>query len=167
MNSIKFRVLTQSDLVVAYNIVIQSVTRLIRKQLPAWLVPYALYENRHVCRENYGLFLNQQLVVVVTLSASYHPPDWTEYLPETDSIWLSSLCVADRYQGQGLGLYTLMQAEAFLRDQRQQAVWLDCYYRNGFLPNYYQAHGYTWVARKEFIFKDGSLHDSVLMFKTL
>jgi GNAT superfamily N-acetyltransferase len=162
-----FRLLTRAESAAAYNIVKQAVNRLLIRHLPAWLVPYQTYAQRQANGENYGVFLDQQLGAVVTLSASYHPQDWAEYVPETDVIWLGTLCVADQFRGQGLGRDTLMQAEAFLRAQGRQAVWLDCYYGNGFLPAYYQAFGYTWIARKALIFEDGSLHDSVLMSKNL
>ena len=166
-NSLAFRVLTHEESATAYNIVKQSVERLLINQLPAWLMPYNVYEQRQIQGENYGLFLEEQLGAVVTLSASYHPQDWSEYLPETDFIWLGTLCVADQFRGQGIGRHTLTQAEVFLQEQRSCAVWLDCYYGNGFLPRYYQANGYKWVVRKELIFEDGSLHDSVLMSKNL
>lgn len=165
---IEFRRLILAESVAAYTIVQQSVTRLRKRQLPAWLPPYPLYEQRQRNGENYGMFLEQQLGAVVTLSPSYHPQAWTAYVSETDDVvWLGTLCVADQFRGHGIGRETLMHAEAFLQEQRQQAIWLDCYYGNGFLPTYYHTQGYTWIARKEVIFEDGSRHDSVLMSKTL
>jgi GNAT superfamily N-acetyltransferase len=151
----------------AYHIVKQSVERLLANQLPAWLMPHITYEKQQARGENCGLFLEQRLGAVVTLSHSYRPQDWAAYLPETGFFWLGTLCVADEFCGQGIGQLALTQAEDFLRRQRSCAVWLDCYYGNGFLPTYYQANGYKWVQRKELIFVDGSLHDSVLMTKNL
>lgn len=164
---VTFRTLRYEELEAAYHIVKQSVERLLANQLPAWLVPYDTYEQQQVKGENCGLFLEQRLGAVVTLSTAYRPQDWAEYLPETDFVWLGTLCVADEFRGQGTGQLALTQAEAFLQRQRKLVIWLDCYYGNGFLPAYYQANGYTWTKRKELVFADGSLHDSVLMTKNL
>jgi GNAT superfamily N-acetyltransferase len=164
---IEFRRLTHAELATAYMIVTQAVKRLLMKQLPAWLVPYNLYTQRHGNGENYGVFLEQQLGAVVTLSPSYCPQAWAAYVPETEFVWLGTLCVADQFQGRGLGRETLMHAESLLHTQRRGEIWLDCYYGNGFLPAYYHAQGYRWIVRKTLIFEDGSRHDSVLMSKTL
>jgi hypothetical protein len=101
--SLEFRILTLEETAAAYNIVKQSVARLLINQLPAWLMPYNIYEQGQAKGENYGLFLEQQLGAVITLSTSHHPQGWTEYLPETDFIWLGTLCVADQFRGQGKG----------------------------------------------------------------
>jgi hypothetical protein len=167
MHPAELRLLTRAELAAAYMIVKQSVNRLRIKHLPAWLVPYTLYEQRHLHGENYGMFLGQHLGAVVTLSPSYHPQNWAAYVPETEFVWLGTLCVADQFRGHGLGCYTLRQAEMLLHAQRRRAIWLDCYYGNGFLPTYYHTQGYTWIVRKTLIFEDGSRHDSVLMSKNL
>jgi hypothetical protein len=97
-----FRLLTRAELAAAYTIVTQAVNRLRIKHLPTWLVPYTIYQQRHRHGENYGVFLDQHLGAVVTLSPSYRPQAWAEYLPETECIWLGTLCVADLFRGQGI-----------------------------------------------------------------
>ena len=166
MQAITFRQLTGAEFEAAYTIVREAATWLHERDLPAWLVPPNVYRQRHMCGENYGLLIGAQLCAVVTLTR-YRPESWAEYLPETEFIWLATLASQRKSKGQNLGRALLAHAEAFVRQQGIHSIYLDCYYSRGRLPHYYEQAGYRWIARQDLIFEDGSMHDSVLMCKTL
>jgi GNAT superfamily N-acetyltransferase len=161
-----FRKLFPDEFRDAYAIVRQASDWLKSKGYQHWLVPAQEYRQRHATGENYGLLVSDLLVAVVSLGRR-RPRAWQEYLPSTESVWLGTLSTAIEFKGRNLGLVTLNQAEAFLRRQGVNEIYLDCYYDTGFLPRYYELAGYEWIARKGLIFADGSVHDSVLMYKKL
>jgi GNAT superfamily N-acetyltransferase len=161
-----FRRLLPEEFQDAYAIVCQASDWLGSKGYQHWLVPVQAYCQRHAAGENYGLWMKDVLVAVVSLG-QHGPRAWQEYLPSTEFIWLGTLVTAIEFKGRNLGMVTLNQAEALLRQQGVNEIYLDCYYDTGFLPRYYESAGYKWVARKGLIFADGSVHDSVLMCKEL
>lgn len=166
MNTLCFRRLTFVELEAGYAIVREATEWLLTQNLPAWLVPHDVYRRRHALGENYGLLVDNQLRVVVTLT-TYHPEDWAAYLPTTNFVWLATLAATRQFKGQRLGRVALELAELIVRCAGTPSIYLDCYYSKGLLPGYYMRSGYQWLARKDLIFEDGSIHDSVLMCKTL
>ena len=161
-----FRKLLPDEFQDAYAIVCQTSDWLKSKGYQHWLVPAQAYRQRHAAGENYGLWMSGLLVAVVSLGRG-GPRAWQEYLPSTEFVWLGTLSTAIEFKGRNLGMLTLNKAEALLRQQGVNDVYLDCYYDTGFLPRYYESAGYEWVARKGLVFADGSVHDSVLMYKEL
>jgi GNAT superfamily N-acetyltransferase len=166
METIRFRRLVPAEFDAAYTIVREAAIWLRERDLPTWLVPDDIYQQRHMRGENYGLFMGDELRAVVTLTR-YRPRSWAEYLPETEFIWLATLASQRQYKGQNLGRALLAHAEAFVQQQGIQSIYLDCYYSRGLLPHYYDQAGYHWIARQDLIFEDGSVHDSVLMYKAV
>jgi GNAT superfamily N-acetyltransferase len=165
-NHLVFRRLLPDEFQDAYAIVCQVSDWLESKGHRHWLVPAQVYRQRHAAGENYGLWMRDLLVAVVSLERS-GPRAWQKVLPDTKFAWLGTLVTAIEFKGRNLGMITLNKAEAFLRRQGVKDVYLDCYYDTGFLPRYYESAGYEWVARKALVFADGSVHDSVLMCKEL
>ena len=161
-----FRRLAANEFELAYAIVSEAAAWLHGRHLPAWLVPPAIYHHRHMRGENYGLLIDNEVCAVVSLT-TYRPEAWRDYMPETGFVWLASLAVQRRLKGQSLGHSLLAQAEAFEQHQGIRSIYLDCYYSNGRLPDYYTRAGYRWLARRALVFEDGSIHDSVLMRKML
>jgi GNAT superfamily N-acetyltransferase len=167
MSDILFRRLNAEEFAPTYAIVQEAARWLCQRGLPNWLVPPEVYQQRHTRGENYGVFFTETLRAVVTLTRQ-QPVSWAEYIPkEEDFIWLGTLAVPRQFRGQNWGQITLAQAEAWSAQQGISWIYLDCYYSGGVLPRYYQQAGYQWLARKEFLFEDGSLHDSVLMKKII
>ncbi len=150
----------------AYTIVCQASDWLESKGYQHWLVPAQEYRQRHAAGENYGLWMDGLLVAVVSLGRR-EPRAWQDVLPSAELIWFGTLCTAIEFKGRNLGMVTLNEAEALLRRQGVDKLYLDCYYDNGFLPGYYESVGYIRIARKGLVFADGSIHDSVLMYKEL
>ncbi|HJZ49180.1 MAG TPA: GNAT family N-acetyltransferase [Roseiflexaceae bacterium] len=164
MKTITFRRLAPTELEAAYAIVREVARWLQHSDLPAWLVPLDIYEQRQHQGENYGLLVDDLLCAVVTLTC-YRPTSWAEYLPDTNFIWLATLASKRQFKGHHLGRLLLAQAERFVQQQGIQSIYLDCYYSRGLLPHYYEQLGYNWIVRKDLLFDDGSVHDSVLMSK--
>jgi predicted N-acetyltransferase YhbS len=162
-----FRRLAPAEIDSAYSIVCGATNWLLGNGIQQWLKPYPahLYSKRHENGQNYGLLVGDELAVVVSLIAS-KPVEWCEVLPESDVMWLATLASSPRFKGQNLGGLTLDNAESYLRQQGNTQVWLDCFYGQGFLPQYYETHGYQPVARKLLDSPHGP-YDSMLMMKTL
>src|SRR5262245_25724699 len=127
MNTLCFRRLASAEFEVGYAIVREAAEWLLTRGLPAWLVPHDLYQRRHALGENYGLLVDGELRVVVTLT-TYYPEDWAEYLPPTDFVWLATLAATRQFEGQGLGRIALEQAELLVRRAGTPSIYLDCYY---------------------------------------
>jgi GNAT superfamily N-acetyltransferase len=167
---ITFCRLTLAEFDAAYSIVCEATHWLLDKGIQQWLKPYPakLYRERHEKGHNYGLFVGDELAVVVSLIGGYasKPAEWREFLPESSVMWLATLASNPRFKGHNLGEVTLREAESYLLQQGHTQVWLDCFYGQGFLPNFYQTHGYQPVARKLLDSPHGP-YDSVLMMKTL
>jgi GNAT superfamily N-acetyltransferase len=164
MKIITFRRLAAAELETAYAIGREVAVWLRERDLPTWLVPLDIYQQRQERGENYGLLLDNLLCAVVTLTR-YRPTSWAEYLPNTSFIWLATLASKRQFKGHDLGRLLLAEAERFVQQQGEQSIYLDCYYSRGLLPHYYAQVGYQWIARKDLVFDDGSVHDSVLMSK--
>jgi predicted N-acetyltransferase YhbS len=162
-----FRRLGTAEFDSAYSIVCAATNWLLGNGIQQWLKPYPahLYRKRHENGQNYGLFVADELAVVVSLIAS-KPVEWWEFLPESDVMWLATLASSPRFKGQNLGGLTLEKAESYLHQQGNTQVWLDCFYGQGFLPRYYETHGYQSIARKLLDSPHGP-YDSMLMMKTL
>jgi len=161
-----FRQLDERDFDTAYDIVADATRWLQGRALPAWLIPRDVYYARQIAGDNFGLFVGVELCAVVTLT-TYCPDDWAHYFVPHDYYWLASLASKPAHQGQRYGQRGLQHAEQHAMMQNKVAIYLDCYFSDGKLPRYYQQQGYSWLARKDLIFADGSRHDSVLMRKML
>jgi hypothetical protein len=93
MSTLCFRKLASAEFEAGYAIVCEATKWLWMQNLPAWLAPRDVYQQRHTLGENYGLLIDDELRAVVTLTA-YYPRDWDEYLPPTGFIWLATLIPA-------------------------------------------------------------------------
>lgn len=167
VENLVFRQLQSVELVSGYTIICQATDWLLNKGIQQWLQPLPLqtYEQRQAQGQNYGLFINDTLGVVVSLF-DYKPTYWQQYLPDTEFMWLATLVTAQNFKGNGLGKLALQKAESYLAQQDAADIFLDCYYGDGFLPGYYTALGYEAIIRKQLEFKSVTF-DSVLMHKTL
>jgi ribosomal protein S18 acetylase RimI-like enzyme len=100
--------------------------------------------------ENYGLFVDDELAVVLSLR-QHEPLGWEDYISGRKVMWLSTLNTAEKFRGRKLGEVMLDHVEAYLSEQKVDVLYLDCYY--GFLSDYYAAHGFEWIARRELYLK--------------
>ena len=162
-----FRRLQDEELDTAYGIIVEVTDWLLNQGVRQWLQPirYEAYAARQQNGENYGLFVDDELAAVVSLMDA-RPEYWSEELPTTPYKWMATLASARKFKGQKLGELTLSEAEQFLATESIPALYLDCIYGTGTLPQFYDSLGYRQVARKDIDFPHGTL-DSVLMRKRL
>jgi GNAT superfamily N-acetyltransferase len=158
--------LAADDFNEAYALVKEAFEWLTLKQFPNWLVPHQSYFRRHANGENYGLFVDNVLRAVVTLTDDY-PTIWRQSIQHQDFIWLATLASARDAANVHYGKILVRFAEQYVASQGKPAIYLDCYYGNGKLPLYYEQCGYELLERKMVVFDDESRHDSALMVKEL
>ena len=167
MTSFTFRRLKVEELSAAYEIIWEVTEWLLSKGVRQWLTPIPLdiYHQRQVDGDNYGLFVDDELGAVVSL-LDERPDYWSVYLPDTPFKWLATLASARKFKGRGLGQQTIVEAEFHLAVQGCAEIYLDCFYGNGILPQFYDSLGYQLVTRRDLDFPAGTF-DSVLMRKRL
>jgi GNAT superfamily N-acetyltransferase len=166
MRNMEFKQLSPDDFNKAYALVNDASEWLKLKHLPNWLVPSEIYYQRHADGQNYGLFVDNVLRAVVTLSNDY-PHIWRQSIKHQGFIWLATLASAREVSKVEYGKILVQFAEQYAASQGKSAVYLDCYYSNGKLPLYYEQCGYKLLERKMVVFDDESKNDSVLMVKEL
>jgi GNAT superfamily N-acetyltransferase len=162
----EFKQLSADDFNEAYALVKKAFEWLTSKRLPHWLVPHQNYYRRQAKGENYGLFSDNVLRAVVTLTDDY-PTIWSQSIRHQDFIWLATLASARDVANVQYGKILVRFAEQYVASQGISAIYLDCYYSNGKLPLYYEQCGYQLLERRMIVFDDESKHDSVLMVKEL
>lgn len=162
-----FRRLHDDELEIGYFIIVEMTEWLLNRGIRQWLQPFPpeLYVERQDKGENYGLFVDDELAAVVSLIDT-RPEYWAEHLPKTRFKWLATLASARKFKGHKLGELTMSESEQFLASEGLPAIYLDCIYGRGVLPQFYTSLGYYQVARKDVAFPNGSF-DSVLMCKRL
>ena len=114
--------------------------------------------------ENYGLLVDGELAAVVSL-IDFRPDYWAEYLPEDAVQMAGDAGVLARIQRAEARRTGDERSRAISRRRGLPAIYLDCVYGQGVLPEFYAALGYDQVARKELDFPAGTF-DSVLMRKS-
>jgi ribosomal protein S18 acetylase RimI-like enzyme len=151
----------------AYAIIVEAAQWLQARGLPSWCMPRVLFESRLEQGSFYGAYVGQELAGVMSLINEYRPTPWSDLLPQSRFLWFSSLTVARRFAGQGVGTFLLNAADQIARQKSFEHLILDCYYGDGELPAYYKRHGYIWIERRVNIYDDGIEHDDVLMYKRI
>jgi len=149
----------------AYRIVVDAAAWLQEQRLPWWLISAELYQEHQIAGRNYGIFDAGNLCGVVTISTEI-PVHWGSSITHPSCVWVSTVARI-RTVSKPYGQQLMAFVEQYARHIQRMALYLDCYYGTGKLPQYYQQLGYEWVERKSFSFADGSVHDSVLFRKLL
>lgn len=167
MVNYQFRRLKPDELDAGLAIITEVTDWLLSKGIRQWAqpLPREVYAERHAKGENYGVFADDALAAVVTLME--HRPDyWKRWLPNTPYKWMATLASSRKYKGQRLGELAIGEAEHFLALEGIPAIYLDCVYGDGTLPEFYTWLGYQAVARETLTFPWGT-YDSILMRKSL
>jgi predicted N-acetyltransferase YhbS len=165
--SYQFRRLKPDEMDAGLAIISEVTDWLLSRGIRHWAqpLPREMYAQRQKNGENYGLFADKELAAVVSL-IEYQPEYWQRYLPKSPYKWMATLASARKYKGQRLGELAIGEAEHFLALDGTPAIYLDCVYGDGKLPEFYTWLGYQAVARENLSFPWGTF-DSVLMRKTL
>jgi ribosomal protein S18 acetylase RimI-like enzyme len=159
-----FRRLVDADVDAAVAILDAASEWLLARGIRQWTTafPRDLYQQMQDRGENFGLFDDQRLVAIVTLTTV--PEEWTTELPGQDVKWISKLAVAPDCHGRDIGRVMGMHAIEQLRRDGADRAWLDC--RNGPLVAFYESLGFERVTNKVVEFSTGPL-DLVLMKRDL
>lgn len=151
-----FRRLDDGDVDAAVAILAAASEWLLARGIRQWLNAYPrdLYQQCQDRGENFGLFENQRLVAIITLTSA--PPEWTTELAGRRVRWISKLAVAPDCHGRGLGRQTVKHALEHVRRAGEREAWLDC--RKGPLVGFYESLGFDRVTDKVIDFDTGPLH---------
>ncbi|HEX9995795.1 MAG TPA: GNAT family N-acetyltransferase [Abditibacterium sp.] len=146
MNDLEFRLLNARVAERAYLIFCETVAWLREKNIQLWEkpIPRAVYFARQNRSENFGLFADAELAVIVSLTDV--PDYWADCVAEADARWLCTLATANRFRGRGLGRHTVKMA---LAEQEQSALYLDC--KPGFLEQFYEDLGFEALEKRELV----------------
>lgn len=161
---VTFRRLENSEVDAAVAILNAAAEWLLARGIRQWttMYPRELYQRGQERGEHFGLFDNERLVAIVTLTTA--PPEWEAELRGQEVRWMSKLAVAADCHGQDLGRRLAQEAIEQLRREYATRVCLDC--RNGPLVAFYESIGFERVINKVVHFATGPL-DLVLMKREL
>jgi len=159
-----FRRLDDDDVDAAVAILAAASEWLLARGIRQWTTAYPreLYQRLQDRGENFGLFADDRLAAIVTLTDA--PPEWNTELAGQRVRWISKLAVAPDCHGRGFGGQMMEHALQQLRQERARHAWLDC--RNGPLVAFYESLGFERVTAKVVEFPDVIL-ELVLMKKDL
>jgi GNAT superfamily N-acetyltransferase len=160
----EFRQLSTNELGLGYSVYLSAFEWLNAHGIRQWLVPLprSVYTTRQERGENYGLFVADQLVVIVSLGPDT-PPEWAEVLTESETWWIHTLAIKSDYHGRGLGALTLQHSLAYLKAQGLSKIYLDCL--AGFLPTYYARLGFTQLSAKNHTYPSGNTTFPIVLMK--
>lgn len=146
MSEYVFRQLTASEEEAAYQVICDTVDWLKEKKIQLWdkPLPREIYARRHEKGENYGLFVDQALAVVVSLVAGI-PGYWAGTPTQPNAVWICTLAAARDFRGQSLGRTAVEMATDYVS---QDDVYLDC--KPGYLEGFYSSLGFQKVTHSSF-----------------
>ena len=98
-------------------------------------------------KENYGLYDNG-LLAIVSLMKNYVPEGWKEEIKSKNFVWLTSLFVKLSMKRKNIGSIIIEKIYNWAKNEKINEIYLDCYYGNGFLENYYTLFGYKRIVKK-------------------
>ena len=163
----EFRKLRDDELDGSYQIIVDTTEWLLGKGIRQWLgpLPRSQWNKRQDRGQNFGLFADGELAVILSLYEMVHP-FWKMELGEASRWWLSTLATAGEFRGQGLGRRWVDGADDYLKGKGAKAIYLDCVHGSGFLPGFYGSLGFESLTRKDIEYSVG-IFDAVLMRKEL
>lgn len=146
--TLTFRQIHNAECAAAYDLQYHAVRWLRRKKnLVTTLIDDDLFFEWQQIGCNYGLFVNDELAVGLSLvpeSAGVWPES---QLQKCKKLWLHSLATAIKYKGRGLGQEAVKYAIANAKEH-ETALYLCCFRGNDFLPGYYRKFGFVVLDKK-------------------
>jgi GNAT superfamily N-acetyltransferase len=168
MSNPVFRQLSQSEGDLGYEIYLAAFNWLNTNGIRQWLVPLRRsdYEDRQECEENYGLFIGDELAVIVSLTQRI-PNEWADVLSKKQIWWMQTLVTAQNFRGKNLGKFTMQMIETYLAGQKICELYLDCVDVAGFLPAFYSDLSFVKIKQRNITYPSGNTFLMVLMKKDL
>jgi GNAT superfamily N-acetyltransferase len=160
MNQLIFRNINDSELNQAYSIICETVEWLNSKEIKQWIgpIPIEIYKKRQIKNENYGLFHDGILKVVLSIvfeSISM----WNDQIGNDKNWWIHTLATSNHYRGKNFGRIGIQKAIKYLLDKSVEVFYLDCIEGNGFLPEFYRKLGFKQILNRKMVIEKGSLPD--------
>ena len=163
-----FRQLSYDEEDGGHQVICDSVDWQKAKRIRLWATPLPreVYARRHERGENFGLFANGKLAVVISLVAGV-PKYWAKDVEDPEARWLCTLATARDFHGRRLGQIAGKKALDYLRETGTTEVWLDC--APGFLQDFYEKLGFYALTQQQKAIPHaaGNVFDGVLMKKRL
>jgi GNAT superfamily N-acetyltransferase len=162
-----FRPLQPEEFDQAHGVLVSAAGWLMSKGIRQWTTAYPkeLYRAHQEKGWNYGLFIDGDLAVIVTLA--YEPTNtWTQCIGTEPAWWMSKLATAPKYHGRGLGARAVREACRLLSSKGAQRLYLDCVHGSGVLVSFYEQAGFSGTDRRPLQFSTGEF-DMVLMSAAL
>lgn len=160
-----FRQLSADEEATGYQVIVDIVAWLHAKQIKVWEkpLPRPVYAKRQARGENFGLFVDGELAVIVSLVNGV-PEYWRQQADARDPIWLCTLATTKKFRGRNLGRRAVQEA---LRHLRGREVYLDC--KPGWLVEFYESLGFVALQQKTMVLDHGPCGpiDAVLMRRQL
>lgn len=164
----EFRRLKDHELEEAYSLHCRLVEQMLSKGIRQWLRPMAKkkFEERQERGENYGLFSEGIMKVLLSLVRRRDYHEWDDLFPDKETIWLNTVSVNPENKEKGLGKVAVEKAMEFLERQGEKNLYLDCVINDGFLVRYYKTLGFDLETEKRVTYRSGTF-DMALMKKRL
>ncbi|SRR6266568_8424743 len=168
MSEAIFRRLQASESDLGYSIYLGAFRWLNAKGIRQWLAPLprSVYDGRQGLGENYGLFMDGHLAVVLSLVCGA-PHEWADIVAEDHTWWLQNLATAEGFRGKRLGEVAVRLAVQHLLRECVREVYLDCVDVRGFLPGFYQNLGFAKVCERNITYPSENSYPMVLMQRNL
>jgi GNAT superfamily N-acetyltransferase len=164
---IEFRPLRDDELEAGYALFTLTMQWLTTKALPhpvPWLAKED-YVSRQERGENFGLFVNGELAVIVSI-VTRTQTRYGDDVGDAPKKWICSLAVGDGFHGQDLGRRAMEAAETHAAAAGEKVLYLSCYQGAGVLPRYYESLGYSQASIRDYVV-DGEKYPILAMRKEL
>lgn len=165
-----FTLLKNEDIEKAYSTICWRAYYLKSKGIYQYNEPYPsleVFRERQMKGFNYGLYVHDNLAVMVSLIPGYIPHCWAGEFTDSNFFWLTSLFSTKEFMGQKLGSLALKKVEMFSKSKNIKSLYLDCFINNeDFLVSYYKKAGYEEITKKIIIYPAHNFH-AALMRKNL
>lgn len=160
-----FRPLRDDEEALGYEALLEVVDWLRRHQIALWEhpLPREVYHRRQQAGENFGLFVDGELAVILSLLDE--PPGYWSADIRPPMRWLSTLASRPAFKGRHLGRQAVEMACEHVATAGIPRLYLDC--KPGRLVDFYFAIGFERVAQKQVAFDDERVFDVVLCRKDL
>lgn len=153
----EFRNIRGYELENAYKIHCDLVEKMLNKGIRQWLRPidYEKLVDRQKKGENYGLFINDELAVFLSITQRYDYHEWSYIMKEPGTYWLNTVSVNINNREKGLGRLAIAYVFEYFKKMNISELYLDCVINDGFLVNYYESLGFEVLSETVAEYRSG------------
>ena len=158
-----FRPLHDHEMPQGHAILCAAFHWLMNRRIRQWTapMPMSVYQAWQQHRWNYGLFLEGELAVVLSLVEG-SLDEWQDGEDGATVLWLHALATATPWKGRGFGRHAVRYA-VDIAQACASDLYLLCAEGNGFLPAFYASLGFEEVKRASAHYVELGVLEMVLM----